>query len=821
MHRYGHFSGLRSRLLQFAILAVLPALGFIFYMAFHSWKLAEAYTQDEAMRLVRLASTDYERLVEGTRHFLGTLTRLAVVRSHNAAACSALFSELKGGYPHYANLGAIGPDGYVFCSATPLGRRTKGDDRSYFQRAVETRGFVTGDYQIGRITGKPVLVFGYPGYSETGRLESVVFAALDLTWLNQLAAKARLPPGSSLALIDAEGTTLNHYPDPQKWIGTRNREAPLVQTILANRAEGTVETTGVDGARRLYSFAPLFDTPQGGRVYLALGIPRDVARAELRQVLARTLGGLAVVMVLTLIAAWYGGAFFLLRQVQALIGAARRLGKGDLSVRSNLAHSNDELGELARSFDEMAANLQDREERAQRAENAVQHLAYHDPLTELGNRLLLVDRLNQAIIEAKRHNRNIAVICFDMDRFQDVNNSLGHGTGDLLLKAVAERLATCVRPGDTVARMGDDEFGVVLNDIAHTDDINLILRKLKDCFAQSFGIGGHDLFVTVSAGIALYPLDGSDPDQLVRNAEAAMYRAVEQGGNNLRFYSAEMSAKATERLRLETGLHQTLAGAQGELLLHYQPQTNLKTGVITGVEALVRWRHPEFGLVSPATFIPIAEETGQILPIGEWVLRTACAQAKAWLDDAQPLRVAVNLSVRQFLEADLVETVRQVLKETALDPRYLSLEITESMLVRHSEPVNVALRDLKTMGISIEIDDFGTGYSSLGYLKRFPIDALKIDQSFIRDITEDRDDATIVVAIIAMAHGLGMSVIAEGVETAEQLAFLREHGCDDVQGYLLGKPMPAEMLIELLNNKHPPVALKTGERRGKRTRKTK
>ncbi len=790
----GVFSGLRGRLLQFALLAVLPALGFILYMAFHSWKLAETYTQDEAQRLVRLAATDYERLVEGTRHLLGTLSRVAVVRARNAAACNALFADLKRGYPHYANLGAIGPDGYVFCSATPLSGRTKVDDRSYFQRAVETRGFVTGDYQIGRISGKPVLVFGYPGFSASGQLEAVVFAALDLTWLNQLAANAQLPPGSSLALLDGEGTILDRYPDPEKWIGTRQREAPIVQTILARRAAGTVETAGLDGTRRLYSFAPLFDTPRGGRVYLALGIPRDVALAEVSGVLVRTLTGLAVVLVLTLIAAWYGGTFFLLRQVQALIGAARRLGTGDLSVRSNLAHTRDEFGELARSFDEMAQSLQDREDRAQRAENAVQHLAYHDPLTGLANRLLLIEHLKQAVIEAERHGRHIAVICFDMDRFQDVNNSLGHATGDLLLKAVAERLATCVRPGDTAARMGGDEFGVVLTDIARSDDVNLILRKFTDCFAQAFGIGGRDLFVTVSAGITLFPLDGTDPDRLVRNAEAAMYQAVELGGNSLRFYSAEMSAKAAERLRIETGLHHALEGAQGELLLDYQPQIHLKTGIVTGVEALVRWRHPEFGLVSPATFIPIAEETGQILPIGEWVLRTACAQAKAWLDDARPLRVAVNLSVRQFLESDLVATIRRVLHETALDPSWLGLEITESVLIRHSEPVTVALRDLKAMGIGVQIDDFGTGYSSLGYLKHLPIDTLKIDQSFIRDITEDQDDATIVVAIIAMAHGLGMDVIAEGVETPAQLAFLREHGCDDVQGYLLGRPMPAEKI---------------------------
>ena len=814
------FSGLRARLQLFLLLAMLPSLALVLYTTFHSWKLTEAYTRDETTRLVRFAASDYQRLVEGTRHLLGALASVSEVRERRGASCSALFAHFKTGYPHYANLGAIGPDGYTFCSAVPLTERTKAGDRSYFRRAVETRDFAIGDYQIGRITGMPVVVFAYPSFNNAGRLRAVVFAALDLTWLNQLAVRARLPADSTLTLLDDKGTIINRYPEPEKWIGKKYPETQLVQTVLANPGGGTTELTGLDGKERLYTYAPLFDTPRGGRVHITIGVPRDVALSELRQVLARTLGGFALATFFTLVIAGYSGRIFLMRPVKTLIGAAHRLGRGDLRVRTGLARMGGEIGELARTFDEMAESLQAREARAQQAESAVEHLAYHDALTGLPNRLLLLDRLKQAAIEAGRHGRHVAMICLDMDRFKDVNDSLGHGTGDKLLKTVAERLTQCVRPGDTLARLGDDQFGIVLTDIAKPDDIGFVQQKLKQCFTQAFRTDGHDLIVTVSAGISIFPIDGEDPDRLMRNAEAAMYQAAEQGGNNYRFYSSEMSVKTAERLRIETGLHQALEGEKGEFLLHYQPQVSLKTGVATGVEALLRWRHPDLGLVSPATFIPIAEETGQIVPIGEWALRAACVQAKAWHGQGLSLRVSVNLSARQFLDASLVETVKRILAETGVDPRLLGLELTESALIQHDETVSNALHDLKTTGLSIAIDDFGTGYSSLGYLKRLPIDYLKIDQSFVRDIATDKDDATIVVTVIAMAHGLGMKVIAEGVETDEQLQFLREHGCDEVQGFLLARPGSAGEISGFLKEKRHPRFLKIASSPKHRARKT-
>ncbi len=792
------FSGLRGRLLWLVLLATLPALGLILYYGHQSGKLAAAHTLAETARLVRLAAVDYERLVESTHQLLGTLARLPETRDR--AACRALLADLKTSYPHYANLGAVRPDGAVYCSAVPMPGQVNAADRSYFRRAVQTRGFVIGDYQIGRITGKPVVVFSYPHYDKAGRLQGVVFAALDLTWLNRLAAKTALPEGATLTILDGQGTILNRWPDPAQWIGTSSPDSSLIKTILTRQGEGTVKAAGLDGVPRLYAFAPLLPSTAGGRLYISVGIPSEIGSAEIKGILLRTLTGLAAVTVLVLIIAWYGGEFFLLRGIRALVDATQRLGQGDLSVRTGVAYAHNEIGQLARSFDEMAGNLQARESEARSAEKTIEHMAYHDALTGLPNRILLLDRLTQAIVEAGRHRRDVAVICLDMDRLKYVNDSQGHEVGDLLLRQVGERLSGCVRPGDTVARLVGDEFAVMLADVAHVDDIGLVMQKIMGCFAQPVHAAGHEFFVTLSLGVTLYPLDGDNPAQLLRNAEAAMYRASESGGNNYQFYSAEMSALAAEHLRLETGLRHALA--RGEFLLHYQPQVDLNSGTVIGMEALLRWQSPELGLVSPAKFIPLAEETGLILPIGEWVLRTACAQTHAWHEGGfRGLRVAVNLSARQFRDPGLIETVGRILNETALDAHLLDLELTESILIQHTETTHATMQKLHARGIQISIDDFGTGYSSLSYLKRFPIGVLKIDQSFVRDIGTDPNDAAIVTAVIALAHGLDMKVIAEGVETAEQLDYLRRHGCDGMQGYYFSRPVPAEEFARLLRGK--------------------
>lgn len=430
-------------------------------------------------------------------------------------------------------------------------------------------------------------------------------------------------------------------------------------------------------------------------------------------------------------------------------------------------------------------------------EEQLEYQANHDGLTGLPNRNLLADRLGQALSYTDRNRTQAAVLFVDLDHFKFINDSLGHDTGDRLLEITAERLVECVRATDTVARHGGDEFVVVLPDLTNGEDAANIARKIQGAVYQPFKLSDHELMLSCSTGISMYPGDGEDAQTLLKNADAAMYRAKEQGRNSFRFYTSEMNDKAVARMTMESHLRRALE--RDEFLLHYQPQVDLSSGRVIGMESLIRWQSPELGFISPAQFIPLAEETGLIVPIGEWVMKTSCAQNKAWqVAGFPPLIMAVNLSPRQFRQENLVEFVAQTLVETGLEPEYLELEIIESLIMHDVESAVVVLNELKTMGVQLTIDDFGTGYSSLSYLKRFPFDKLKIDQSFVRNITSDPDNAAIVRAIIAMGHSLNLRLIAEGIETAGELSYLRSLTCDDMQGYYFSRPVPAPAFEQML-----------------------
>ena len=455
------------------------------------------------------------------------------------------------------------------------------------------------------------------------------------------------------------------------------------------------------------------------------------------------------------------------------------------------------LARRASELTEVNLELQREGDERRRSEEQLAYMAQYDHLTGLANRALFKDRLEQSLARTRRSGTLMALMFLDLNRFKAVNDTLGHGAGDLLLREVAKRLGGCVRESDTVARMGGDEFSIILDDLTEAHQVALVARKIIDSLARPFTLDGHEAFVTISVGIAVYP--SSDGASLVADADSAMYSAKEHGQNTYRFHTPEMNAQARELLDMEGKLRRALD--QEEFLLYYQPQVDLTTGRIVGTEALLRWRHPELGLVSPGRFIPVLESIGMMVRVGEWVLRTACRQAVAWQRDGlPPLRVAVNLSARQFGKQDLIGLVDSVLGETGLDPHCLELEITESLLMKDIESNSRLLNELKTSveGLQVAIDDFGTGYSSLYYLKTLPIDVLKIDQSFIRDLTTDAEDATITTAIINLAHNLGLKVIGEGIETEEQLAYLREKVCDEGQGYYFSHPLPANEFTELL-----------------------
>jgi diguanylate cyclase (GGDEF)-like protein len=447
----------------------------------------------------------------------------------------------------------------------------------------------------------------------------------------------------------------------------------------------------------------------------------------------------------------------------------------------------------------MLCLLEEEQATALRAARQAEHLAYHDALTGLPNRRLLLDRLSVALHLARRSGERVAVLFLDLDRFKVVNDSLGHAAGDRLLQAVARRVREAVREGDTLARIGGDEFTLLLPGLHRTEGAGRVVQKLRDAMALPFVLDGHEVFVTASVGVALYPEDGEDAETLIRHADIAMYRAKEAGRDGFKFFAPAMNERARERLALEGALRKALVLEQ--FRVHYQPLCNVATGRVTGVEALVRWMHPDRGLLAPAEFMELAEATGQVTLLGRWVLRQACAQARAWQRAGHPgLTVSVNLSARQFADLGLVPEVRRVLAEEELDPACLELEITESLAMHNVAATEATLRELKRLGVAISIDDFGTGYSSFGYLQRFPIDTLKIDRDFVRDVHRDAGSADIAAAMIAMAHRLGLTVVAEGVERPEQMAFLREQHCDRAQGFLFGAALPPHELERLLRS---------------------
>jgi diguanylate cyclase (GGDEF)-like protein/PAS domain S-box-containing protein len=436
-----------------------------------------------------------------------------------------------------------------------------------------------------------------------------------------------------------------------------------------------------------------------------------------------------------------------------------------------------------------------------RAEDQIHFMAHHDALTGLPNRTLLMDRLSQALLHAQRNNRRATAIFIDLDNFKLINDSLGHNAGDALLRTVAERMVACVRATDTVVRLGGDEFVILLIDQADTLETASVIDKIRAAISEPIPIEGRLLHVTSSIGLATFPEDGADAETLLMNADVAMYRAKEKGRDNVQFYAAEMNVAAHERRVLQEGLRTGLE--RNEFALVYQPQVDLRSGSIFAVEALLRWNHPEFGVVSPTKFIPIAEESGLIVQLGDWVLREACRQNKAWQNAGMPpVTVCVNVSARQFRDKRLVKRVTKALKKSGLDAKYLELELTESLLMQDMPQAIATMQELQAVGVQFAIDDFGIGYSSLSALKNFPVARLKLDQTFVRNLPHDANDRSIATAVISLGQKLNMKVIAEGVESAEQLNFLKDHNCDEIQGYLFSQPISPDAFATMMRKQN-------------------
>jgi len=568
--------------------------------------------------------------------------------------------------------------------------------------------------------------------------------------------------------------------------GFREARSGLVASELTHRGEFAALDGVIENADRLATYIPV--RRADGAISAVFAIYDDVTpflgRIDRMQ-------WMVIAGVFVMLCVLYGVLFVIVRHADGVIqrqyrqrdAAERALKRAQRTLEQRVEQRTLELARVN-------AGLQAEVAERHLADQRVVHMAHHDALTGLPNRTLFADRVGQAIARAHRRDGKIAVLFLDLDRFKNVNDSLGHAIGDLLLTTVAERLTNCLREEDTAARLGGDEFTISLPDVADAGEAARVAGRILAELAKPFTIADHQLHADGSIGIALYPADGDTAETLMRNADTAMYHAKESGRANYQFFSAQMTERVSRRLSTETDLRRALE--HGEFALHYQPLIDLTTTRVSGAEALLRWPQNEHRLMSPAEFIPIAEDTGLIIPLGEWVLLEACSQAQAWQARHPGLRIAVNLSARQFRQKDLIGMIERVLAETGLAPTLLELELTESMLMHHAEETVGILTRLDEMGVRLAIDDFGTGYSSLSYLKRFPIHSLKVDRSFVRDISTDPDDAAIVTAIVAMARSLNLDVTAEGVETEEQATFLRSLACHQAQGYYFGRPMPAQ-----------------------------
>ena len=595
-----------------------------------------------------------------------------------------------------------------------------------------------------------------------GTFSGIAMVSVDAAYFVSGYEQSKLGTQGLLGVLGIDGAFRVRRTGDLMFSGDSVSYAAIVQNSPQDDdvAPVAISSSSWDGVRRYTSARQLYDFPVAVVVGLSENEQLAAARGNIRSYLRRAAIGSTLVVALGLLLA---------RMSWQLIQSGRR------ETEAKIAH-------------------------AQR----VEYLAYHDSLTALPNRSLFSKLLGQSIAQAQRHSKQLAVAFLDLDRFKQINDTLGHEAGDQLLQEVAFRLKSCVRDSDTVARLGGDEFVVLLPELAEEHHAASVAQKILTAIAKPFMLIGQEFRVTASIGISTYPQDGLDEQTLTKNADIAMYQAKEEGKNNFQFYSAALNANSLERLSLESSLRHALE--RGEFLLHYQAKREVGTGRVTGMEALLRWDHPDLGTVAPLQFIPIAEETGIIVPIGKWVLTTACRQNVAWQKQGLPrLNIAVNLTARQFTDERLLEDVASILQATGMDATLLELEIAESLLIRDVDKTLEILTKLKTIGVRIAIDDFGTGYSSLSTLQRFPLDTIKIDRSFIRDVNGTTPDECLTNAVISMGRALSLTVVAQGVETREQAEFLRKHPCDELQGFYFAKPVPADQATELLRAQVPDV----------------
>jgi len=783
---------IRTHLLLLVFAAAIPAFALVWWSGRELERQAVDKAGQTTLQVAAGMAKSLEQVQEHAHVLLTTLAQVPTIRRMDARDSAQLLAQLNRQNPMYAVLALADPAGKVVAQSVEAPHADV-SGRKYFKDAVETKAFAVGEYAVSATTKRPVLHFAQPVLLE-GALAGVIIASFDLGSLAQNFTAVDLPEGSAMALTDARGVRLFRYPDPEKWVGLEEPKA-LRERLARQGKDGLVVADGADGVRRLYAVKRLRrDQGEAATLTARVGIPEARILAEVRRIQVRNGALMAGATFVAVVLAWMLGNLFIIRRVDRLMEAAGQLGQGDLQARSGLGHDEGELGRLAESFDNMALALQTRDQERHEFEAKLHHQALYDTLTGLANRTLALDRIQQALERCKRRDDVFyAVIVMDLDRFKVINDSLGHAVGDQVLEAIAQRVVGVLRGLDTVARFGGNEYILLLEELATPGEAIRVVKRLRQVVMEPVPVGGREVQTSASFGIVLSPNAFESAEELLQSAAIALHSVKSSGRGRFKVFTPRLLLHAVERLTLEQELRQGLE--RGEFVVYYQPIWDLSSTHLVGFEALVRWEHPVRGLVGPGSFIALAEETGIILELGRQVLTKACADLADWRERdpaARKLFVAVNLSNKQFSQHALVEQVAETLKRTRLPADRLKLEITESNIMVNAESALVMLKRLKALGVTISIDDFGTGYSSLSYLQRFPVDTLKVDRSFVGRLGLDPENQEIVRAIVALAHSLGLDVVAEGVEESGQAAMLRALGCECVQGFYFSRPLDGE-----------------------------
>ncbi|MBX9850114.1 MAG: EAL domain-containing protein [Rhodocyclaceae bacterium] len=787
---------LRLRILLLVLAATLLPVLVMTWLLVENRTATVVEARDQLTARADSIAHDLEDEIAGTIQLLFGLARAPVLESGNKNACSTFLLEVLQEHPQFSGILTIKPDGTTFCDSLHTGRTLNVSDRFYFQQAKDTKQVVI-EPVIGRLSGKGVVQVAYPVHDSDRVLHYILLASLDMDKYGQKIANGLALRSMHFQIWNRDGSIIMDYlgPDAQKFEITQAHR----DFVLSPKNSGTLKIGS--GANALIMARADLPGNHDTGLHLVLAVPERDLKASIDSQFKQSLFLIIGISSLIFVGGAILGEYAVRRQTIRLMQAISRLDAGVYTLPIGEPYPRGELGQVMRALDRMGDSLEAQREVIALHTETLERQARIDSLTGLANRHMLTYRLDQTLSYARRHQRVAGVLMLDLDRFKNVNDTLGHAQGDELLREVARRLKSCTREDDTVARLGGDEFVIILADMANSEDITPVAQKILTELAKPIKLECQSVTVTTSLGVALFPRDGDNSDALLRFADTAMYRAKEEGGNAYTFFTTSMMQNMLERIELERGLRHAIDN--NELRLHFQPIVDAKTGLITSAEALVRWQHPERGLVPPVHFIPLAEETGLIVPLGDWVLHQACAQAVQWQKDGLgDIPIAINISARQFNQPALDEFVAQALRVTGCPAHLLMLEITESSIMDHVDQALAIMHRLTTLGVQLMIDDFGTGYSSLSQLKRFPVSTLKIDASFVRDILEDADDDAIVDAIITLAQKLGLRTVAEGVETQVQVDFLATRGCDKYQGYFFAKPCEADVFAKVTRERN-------------------